>query len=42
MLRKGEYAIHVHARTPGATTAQAARFGYAGGWLGRLLNTFAG
>ena len=25
-----------------ATTAQAARFGYAGGWLGRLLNTFAG
>jgi hypothetical protein len=25
-----------------ATTAQAARFGYAGGWLGRLLNAFAG
>ena len=29
------------ARRP-ATTAQTARFGYAGGWLGRLLNTFAG
>ena len=25
-----------------APTAQAARFGYAGGWLGRLLNAFAG
>ena len=34
---------HVTHRVPGgATTAQAARFGYAGGWLGRLLNTFAG
>jgi len=32
---------HVTHRVP-ATTAQAARFGYAGGWLGRLLNTFAG
>jgi hypothetical protein len=32
---------HVTHRVP-ATTAQAARYGYAGGWLGRLLNTFAG
>ncbi len=38
---RGVQGPHVTHRVP-ATTAQAARFGYAGGWLGRLLNTFAG
>ena len=38
---RGVQASHVTHRVP-ATTAQAVRFGYAGGWLGRLLNTFAG
>jgi hypothetical protein len=38
---RGVWASHVTHRVP-ATTAQAARFGYADGWLGRLLNTFAG
>jgi hypothetical protein len=38
---RGVRASHVTHRVP-APTAQAARFGYAGGWLGRLLNTFAG
>jgi hypothetical protein len=38
---RGIRAAHVTHRVP-ATTAQAARFGYAGGWLGRLLNKFAG
>jgi hypothetical protein len=38
---RGVGASHVTHRVP-APTAQAARFGYAGGWLGRLLNTFAG
>ena len=32
---------HVTHRVP-TTTAQVARFGYAGGWLGRLLNAFVG
>jgi hypothetical protein len=31
-----------YAQSAEPTTAQAARFGYAGGWLGRLLNAFAG
>ena len=38
---RGVRASHVTHRVP-TTTAQAARYGYAGGWLGRLLNTFAG
>ena len=38
---RGVRASHVTHRVP-ATTAQAARVGDAGGWLGRLLNTFAG
>jgi hypothetical protein len=38
---RGVRAAHVTHRVP-ATTAQAARYGYAGGWLGRLLNAFVG
>jgi len=38
---RGVRAAHVTHRVP-TTTAQAARYGYAGGWLGRLLNAFVG
>jgi hypothetical protein len=39
---RGVLAPHTLRTGVPAPTAQAARFGYAGGWLGRLLNTFAG
>jgi hypothetical protein len=39
---RGVLAVTRYAQSAEPTTAQAARFGYTGGWLGRLLNAFVG
>ena len=39
---KGRPSSTRYAQSAEPTTAQAARFGYTGGWLGRLLNAFVG